>query len=153
MYLNEERRPPGKHVPRAIEAINLGFATDLSTSGYKLFIPETGKILVSNQVKFDERFFPYRKQKVLDQDKQDEITNILHRVPSTSTWIPYDKSLPPNMYEKVHYDSQSDVLILRLTNSKDTYSKTTHLQYLKDILDRQTAFVASLHTTKGPGLH
>ena len=53
------------------------------------------------------------------------------------------------MYEKVHYDTQSDVLILRLTNAENTYAKTTHIQYLKDILDRQTAFVASLHTTKG----
>ena len=149
MYLNEERRPPGKHVPRAVEAINLGFATDLNTSGYKLFIPETGKTIVSNQVKFDERSFPYRKQKVLDQDKQDELTNILHRVPSSSNWVPYDKSLPSTMYEKVHYDTQSDVLILRLTNAENTYAKTTHIQYLKDILDRQTAFVASLSTTKG----
>ncbi len=38
MYLDSERRANGKHIPRAIEAINLGFATDHNISGYTLFI-------------------------------------------------------------------------------------------------------------------
>ena len=37
MYLNEERRGKGKHIPRAVEAINLGFASDHNISWYKLY--------------------------------------------------------------------------------------------------------------------
>ncbi len=76
------------------EAINLGFATDHNMSGYKLFIPWTLKIMVSNEVKFDELKFPYRKQSIIDQNKEDLQTNILSLVPSGATWVPYDKSLP-----------------------------------------------------------
>jgi hypothetical protein len=34
LYLKKERRPAGKHLPRAWEGIHLGFATDSNTSGY-----------------------------------------------------------------------------------------------------------------------
>ncbi len=47
MYLNEELRGKGKHIPRAVEAINICFATD----GYKLFIQSTQKIVISNEVR------------------------------------------------------------------------------------------------------
>jgi hypothetical protein len=50
MYLNEEQRGKGKHIPRAIEAINLGFATDHNISGYKLYISSTRKIVTSNEM-------------------------------------------------------------------------------------------------------
>ena len=78
MYLNEERRGKGKHIPRAVEAINLGFATDHNISGYKLYILSTRKIVISNQVRFDELRFPYRKQAVIEslnrseQDRQSD---------------------------------------------------------------------------------
>jgi hypothetical protein len=61
MYLNDERRPPGKHVPRAREGINLGFATDCNTSGYMIYFPDTGKTLISNQVRFNELEYPLRR--------------------------------------------------------------------------------------------
>ena len=35
MNLNEERRGKSKHIPRADEAINLGFATDHNINGYR----------------------------------------------------------------------------------------------------------------------
>ncbi len=35
MYLSSDRRANGKHIHRAVEAINLGFATDHNMSGYK----------------------------------------------------------------------------------------------------------------------
>jgi hypothetical protein len=47
--------------------VNLGFATDCSTSGYKLYIEETGKILISNQVKFDENLYPCRNCNMVSQ--------------------------------------------------------------------------------------
>jgi len=61
--------------------------------------------------------------------------------------IPYDKMIPSNLYEKVHYYSTNDNLILPLTTEENTYTKTTQLQYYRDILDFQTAYVASIGRT------
>jgi hypothetical protein len=82
IYLDEDRRRKGKHVPRAVEAINLGFATDHNMSAYKFYVPSTRKIMLCNQAKFDELFFPYRTREILERDKDDHRTNILGRVPS-----------------------------------------------------------------------
>jgi hypothetical protein len=45
------------------------------------------------------------------------------------------------------YDRVSDTLTLRLTIEQNTYAKTTQLQYFQDILNVQSAFVASLVRT------
>jgi hypothetical protein len=55
------------HAPNVVEAVNLSFATDCNTSGYKLYIEETGKILISNRVKFDENLYPYRNRDIVLQ--------------------------------------------------------------------------------------
>jgi hypothetical protein len=57
VYLNVERRERGKHVVRAIEAINLGFATDHNMTAYKFWIPAKRKLMLCNQGKFDELLF------------------------------------------------------------------------------------------------
>ncbi len=66
MHQNKERRAKGRGAPRALEVLNLSMATDCNTSGYKLLIEETGKILISNQVRFDETFFPRRNRQMID---------------------------------------------------------------------------------------
>ncbi len=38
-----------KAAPRAVEVINLGFASDLNTRSYKVVVEKTGQILASNQ--------------------------------------------------------------------------------------------------------
>ena len=63
MYLNKEHRANGRGAPKAVEALNMGFATDYNTSGYKLLIEETGKILISNQVRSDETLLFKEEQK------------------------------------------------------------------------------------------
>ena len=60
MHMDKDRPEKGRHAPKAIEVIHLGFATDCNTSGYTFLIEGTGKHLISNQAKFDENFFPYR---------------------------------------------------------------------------------------------
>jgi hypothetical protein len=62
MYLIKEWRPAEKHVQRAQEGIHLGVATDSNTSGYVIHFPSTKKMLVTNQKRFDELLFLYRKQ-------------------------------------------------------------------------------------------
>ena len=66
MHMNKEPRATRRSAPKAVEAVNLDLATDCNTSGYKLLIEETGKILISNQVLFDETLFPYRNKKMVD---------------------------------------------------------------------------------------
>jgi hypothetical protein len=44
-------------------------------------IPLTWKIVISNEVLFDELRFPYSKQAIINQNKEDTQTNILSRVP------------------------------------------------------------------------
>ncbi len=51
-----------------MEGVNLGVATDVNISGYKLLIEETGKILFLNQVRFDdENLYPYRNRNMVSQ--------------------------------------------------------------------------------------
>ncbi len=106
------RNRKGKHIPRAVEAINLGFATDHNMGAYKFYVPSTRKIMLCNQARFDELFFPYRTREILERDKDDHRTNILGRVPSGSKWIPYDKSIPSNLYEIVTKRSTTIVLVM-----------------------------------------
>ncbi len=71
LHLNKDRKEKGRHAPKAVEAINLGFTTDCNTSGYKLLIEGTNKIVISNQVKFDENLYPYRNHNMVEQNLSD----------------------------------------------------------------------------------
>ena len=76
MYLNEELRETKKTTPRAVEVVNLGFASDLNTSAYKVDdVKRTGQILTSNQLEFDEIFFPFWKEEIVEKlmDVDEEI--------------------------------------------------------------------------------
>jgi hypothetical protein len=44
VHLNKERRAPGKHTSKAVEAIHLGFASDCHMSAYKIYVPSTEQI-------------------------------------------------------------------------------------------------------------
>ena len=71
MHLNKDRREKGRHALKAVEAINLGFTTDSNTSGYKLLIEGTKKIVILNQVKFDENVYQYRNHNMVEQNLSD----------------------------------------------------------------------------------
>ena len=80
MFLNKERREKGKTAPRAVEVINLGIASDLNKSAYKVLVEKTGQILTSNQREFDENFFPYRKVELISKlDEGDNEIDILYK--------------------------------------------------------------------------
>ena len=114
MHLNKERREKGKHVPKAVEVIHLGFASDLNTSGYKFLIEGTGKIIVSNQGKFDEGFFPYSNCKMID-NHIDHITSldILSPEPGQYRFIKFDPSINLDDFEKIHSGGSSGSYLLR----------------------------------------
>ncbi len=91
MQLNKERREKGKHTPRAVDVINLGFASDNNTSRYKLYNPTNQTIRISNQVKFDELTYPYCKAEMIRQQNDDCRIEIIYQSPLDIKWIEYDK--------------------------------------------------------------
>ncbi len=109
MHQNKELLAKGRGLPRALEVLDLGLATDCNTSGYKLLIKETGKILISNQVRSEETLFPGRNRQMID----DHLTNIT-KIDAVSLdrgdmkWVNYDSSIYLNDFEKVHFGGSSD---------------------------------------------
>ena len=71
--------------------------------------------MVTNHVRFDESYFPYRKQSVIDGHVKERLESQL-RVDSPITWEPYDKNMPRSAYEKVHYDQVSDDIVIKLVD-------------------------------------
>jgi hypothetical protein len=83
VHLSEARREKGKSALRAVKGVTLGFASDRNTSAYKLYIPSTRQIIVTNQAVFDESLFPYRKEDLIKQlDEGDDELDILYKASS-----------------------------------------------------------------------
>jgi hypothetical protein len=53
MTLHKDRQRLGKYATRAFKGINLSFATDCNASEYVIYIPESRKVYITNQVRFD----------------------------------------------------------------------------------------------------
>ncbi len=95
-----------------MEAVNLGLATDCNTSGYKLLIEETDKILISNQVRVDETLFPYSNKKMVDAHliniAELGMLDIVKLDSGETKWVKYEPSINLNDYEKVKSGGSSD---------------------------------------------
>ena len=113
MPQNKERWAKGRGALRALEVLNLGLAIDCNTSGYKLLTEDTGNVLISDQAKFDETFFPRRNRQMIG-DHLNNITEIdvvsLDR--GHMKWVNYDSSINMNDFAKVRYGGSSDSYIL-----------------------------------------
>ena len=90
--------------------------------------------MTSNQAKFDEYCFPFRNQKMVEKYQSDNSTDILYKTPSDVNWIPYNRLHIAN-YTRVHYDSASDVMVMRVNTEANTYTQVTQRQWLMDKLD------------------
>jgi hypothetical protein len=88
VYIDQERRAKGKHTPRAEEAIYVGFASN--TSAWSFYVPERKKIVTTNQVKFSEHEFPFRKRRMVEKHLIDNSADMLFQSPSDVKWVPYD---------------------------------------------------------------
>ncbi len=108
--------PVRGHAPKAIEAVNLGFATDGNASGYKLYIEKTSKILISNQVKFDENLYPCRNCDMVSSSQNLHDTTEMDMM-SLNTgeykWINFTQEIDLSGLEKIHTGGSSDSYILR----------------------------------------
>ena len=137
MHLNKERREKGKTAPRAIEGVNLGFASDLNTSAYK-FLTSTGQVLTSNQLDFDENFYPYRKEELIKHmDDGDNETDILFKASASITWLQYDPSMNLSTFKKMHMGS-GRILILRSPTDQNAFLKIDQETFFKNLMANTT---------------
>jgi hypothetical protein len=94
MQLNKDKREKGRHAPKAVEAVNLGFATDCNTSGYKIYIEGTGKILISNQVRFDKNLYSYRNCEMVSQHLNDiTVVDVISLDKGNYEWIHFTPNI------------------------------------------------------------
>ena len=146
MTLHKDRRGPGKYATRAFEGINLGFATDSNTSAYVIFVPESRKVYITNQVRFDETSFPFRKQSAVDRyaaEIADGAPDILGE-DTTKKWEAYNKDKPSEYYKIVHTNTRTDEIILQVVGKNETYARTTQYEFMMDRLNQQRAYVAEI---------
>jgi hypothetical protein len=129
--IDPQRRAKGKHTPRAEEAIYVGFA--INTSAWSFYVPERKKIVTTNQVKFSEHEFPFRKRSMVEKHLIDNSTDMLFQSPSYVKWVPYNKFHGGN-YDKVHYDNISDVMVLLVVSESNTYTCTSMSRWQHDQL-------------------
>ena len=113
MHLNKELHEKDQHMPKAIQVIHLGFTSDLNTSGYKFLVDGTGKILVSNQGKFDEDLFPYHNRKMIDNhiDNLMSVDNLTTE-PEHYQFVQFGPDINLNKFEKICSGESSDSYIL-----------------------------------------
>ena len=52
-------------------------------------------------------------------------TDILYQHASDVKWLPYNK-LHVGNYDKVHYDTKSDVIVLKVGSKENTYTSAIH---------------------------
>ncbi len=101
-----------------MEAINLGFATDCNTSEYTLLIEGTTKIVILNQVKFDENLYQYRSCNMIEQNLGDIAElDVITRDHGDWKWIKFTPEINLNDFEKIHSGGSSDSYILRWVRS------------------------------------
>ena len=139
MHLNKERREKGRHAPRAVEAINLGFATDLNTSGYKFYIEGTQKVITSNQGRFDEGMHPYRNQDMIDKNVGDlSNVDVLTLDQGGIEWIRYSADVDLNDFGEVHSGGSSDSYILRSKCNPQVYMGVKREDFFKSLLSKRS---------------
>ena len=85
----------------------------------------------SNQVKFSKHEHPFRNRKMLDQFLSDNSTDILYQHASDVKWEPYKKLHVAN-YERVHYYTKSDVVVLKIMSKENTFTHAIQGKWLND---------------------
>ncbi len=81
----------------------MGFT--ISTSVWSFYVPERKKIVSTNQVKFSEHEFPFRKRRIVEKHLIDDSTDMLFQSPSNVKRVPYNK------FHVENYDKGMDMLL------------------------------------------
>ena len=121
-----------------MEVINLGFASDLNTSAYKVYVEKTGQILRSNQIEFDEGLFPHRKEEMISKlDEGDSEIDILYKASTPIRWLAYTPDLQLATFRKVNMGSDRH-LILQAPNDPTAFLKIDQETFFKNLLSTAT---------------
>jgi hypothetical protein len=129
MHLNKDRSGKGRHAPKAVEEVNLGFATDCNTSGFKLYIEETGEILISNQVnslRTDNTvtLIGTATRPTVSQHLHDiTVVDVMSLNTGEYNWIHFTLEIDLSGFEKIPFGGSSDSYIARDIGSKGTYGR------------------------------
>ena len=143
MHMNKDRREKGRHAPKAIEVIHLGFATDCITSGYKFLIEGTGKHLISNQAKFDEDFFPYRNRTMVDEHIDNLMkVDILTPEQGQVQWINFAPDTDLNNFEKIHSGGSTDSYIMRSLSHPNICMRVKREDFFRTLLQKRAEELA-----------
>ena len=129
VYIDKQRREKESTRQEPKRQYTLVFANNMSA--WALWIPEDKKIMTSNQVKFSKHEFPFLTSKMVDQLLSDNSTDILYQHASDLTWVPYNK-LHVGNFEKVHYDTMSDVVVLKVISKENRYTSAIQGKWLSD---------------------
>ena len=70
-------------------------------------------------------------RKMIDQFLSDNSTDILYQHASDVKWEPYNK-LHVASYERVHYDTKSDVVVLKIMSKEKTFTRAILGKWLND---------------------
>ena len=68
---------------------------------------------------------------MIDQFLSDNSTDILYQEASDVKWEPYNKLHVAN-YERVHYDTKSDVVVLKIMSKENTFTRAIFGKWLND---------------------
>ena len=125
VHLNSERREKGKHTLRALEAIVLGF--EPNTSARSFFISSNSSLRdrhCGRRIKCSMTstvFSIFCMRSIVDKfQTSGKSINIIYQAPAQVKWVPYNK-LHVSNYEKVHYDTVSDVMVLQVNTCENTF--------------------------------
>ena len=68
---------------------------------------------------------------MIDQFLSDNSTDILYQHASDVKWEPYNKLHVAN-YQRVHYDTKCDVVVLKIMSKENTYTREIQGKWLSD---------------------
>jgi hypothetical protein len=68
----------------------------------------------------------------------------MHQAASLVKWVPYNK-LHVSKYSRVHYDKTSDLMVLQVNRSENTFVQVAETQFNIDMLDQLKAVAFGHH--------
>ena len=140
VYLDKERRPPGKFEQRAVRGVNLGPATHLNTSAYRIWVPEENKLYVTNQVKFNENVLPLKAASFKPQPRGTAEESLFEMKPEV-TFMQYDSQMVrDSLLDDLVIYKKGDERVFRLKDHVETYVKVNVNQLKRDLIKARNKY-------------
>jgi hypothetical protein len=99
-----------------------------------VLVKATGQILTSNQLEFEENFFPFWKKKVIERlGDVDEEIDILVKASAPIRWLKYDPAMRLGTFKRVNIGSDSH-LILQLPTKPNAYLNIDQATFFANLM-------------------